>query len=744
MDQRLLRIIWMIWSCSLSLFLLAIPIARNLEYEYLWFAAIAMAIGSPWLALAFRRRSLQSINLWELVILYPLIFLALPSLLFLLSLCQCSSRAFYIWFAIQTYPAWLVGLGCAALAQYCAERWQSLRRASLALAAIQCLSLLLAIVLMWFLPQKRISHILLGFIHGPIYDSWLPLDASIIWSRFSHALLGLSLILIFRSLVFKNRRALQLSCAFSMVAAIFVAASWLLPANSHGIWALKRLLPKTMEHEYFSLHYQNADHDSHYEALIEDLFHEAQFHVTELRTILGADAAHVEIYVYPDQDRKKLWFGGGGTDITDVVTPSIHIIARRGPHPTLRHELVHALSSHIAFHGLGFHPNMALTEGLAVALAPSRRTRSLDEASAAMLHQNRLPAASDLMSPMFWTQSGSRAYTAAGSLLQFLIRSYGIDPVKEIYAGRQLSSIGQKSWSEVLEEWQSELLSRYPYRKDFAAEALYRYAGVFQDLCPHTKAVYQQGNSPYLAKLRQPAGWLARRDYWPWRLRLEPDDREVLVSYFRSIAHKAVQSHDYLSISQIQQDLAQSINWPPQALEDMELQLIDFDLLAYLKQPDSADALQKLMDFADAAIIGPNLSRQIWSRSLILNSQLSAEIKRMWLQYLAGWQSLPDIPRQDTKTPWIFTYLRNFRWQGEDAAKLLNRPLPVSLEKNLPRSFFEMWYLNIAYRLLRDKQWTLAENAILQAIKYCEEGSREKLEELARYSRFMQKSTYND
>src|SRR5262249_264444 len=103
---------------------------------------------------------------------------------------------------------------------------------------------------------------------------------------------------------------------------------------------------------------------------IQRLHRDAQFHVNELRKLWGAagqNGPQVEMYVCQWDDGKKVWFGGGSTDVTDVYTPTVHITGEAWPPPTLRHELVHALASGVAYHGLGFHPNMAFTEGLAVA-----------------------------------------------------------------------------------------------------------------------------------------------------------------------------------------------------------------------------------------------------------------------------------------------------------------------------------------------------------------------------------------
>src|SRR5690606_30180103 len=128
---------------------------------------------------------------------------------------------------------------------------------------------------------------------------------------------------------------------------------------------------------------------------------------------------HIWIYVYADGRLKKTLFGAGETDVTDVYTPTVHITAESFPHSTLRHELVHALlSSHAPF-GLGFHPNIAITEGFAEALAPRIRTLDLDVASAALISTGKLKNMENLFSPLFWLESGERSYTAAGSFLRY-------------------------------------------------------------------------------------------------------------------------------------------------------------------------------------------------------------------------------------------------------------------------------------------------------------------------------------
>ena len=68
----------------------------------------------------------------------------------------------------------------------------------------------------------------------------------------------------------------------------------------------------------------------------------------------------------------------------------IHTTLSESQHSTIRHELVHALASFDSYLSLGFHPNIAITEGLAVALAPEDRLLSLDDASASLIINKKI------------------------------------------------------------------------------------------------------------------------------------------------------------------------------------------------------------------------------------------------------------------------------------------------------------------------------------------------------------------
>jgi hypothetical protein len=724
MDQRKLLAAWLLWSLSLALIPLLIPIGRNLEYEYIWLQSLLTTLLTPWFVWWLSRHTEQPwIPIHHLSISCP-ILIAAPALMLLTSnVCSCSDRNFLLWYMLQFLPAWWIALALSRLSRFHPKT----------LLTIQLTLILAGISLMWWFPQKRMVHLILGYLHGPIYDRWLPLSFHIILARIAQGLAGL---LFFFSFSQQKRRRWILVLA----AALCLLPQWFYPELSHGSRALQSLLPKTMNHPHFTLYYRNPKQHADYNKQIRDLFEESRFHVTELRNLLGekADPPHVSIYVYPANDRKKLWFGGGGTDVTDVVTPSIHIVARRGPHPTLRHELVHALTSSQAFHGLGFHPNMALTEGLAVALAPSRRTRSLDEAAAALLAQNRLPPLEQLLSPLFWLEAGPRAYTAAGSLLNYLIENHGIAEVLALYRGDPSIFDESTRWLASLGEWKATLTARFPPQPDLAAEALYRDPGLFYNRCPHSKALLSRKLNDSWNRWRQPASWQPDQDYWPWRLRLDPGDRRAQLAIFRRQAKKLIESDSPKEAFESLKGRITSVRQQPaKHLEDIELGLLLSDLQRRNEPQTSLKTLAQLKTTYRANTIGHGLTRSIWARWLIEQSALSKGEKRQWRAYLAGWRSLPQAPAAEHSIPWIVHYLRNFRWQGLPAQELIKLDQPEFADK-IPQSFWEMWSLNIGYRLLNQDQPNLAASAFREAGRNSQPGHKNHLALLVRYAEFLQ------
>lgn len=707
---------------------LLVPIARNFEYEYLTLASYFVLLLLPLCGLLTPRQAAPKPTHWALAFGLSFVLSALPGgLSFLLGICLCSQKDFWLWWFLQFAPHLL--LSQAVFFFVLRLRRERFTRRFCITVLLSVLALLLAQLTwtLWMLPQKRITHLIAGFIHGAIYDNWIPLDPGIVLARGSHALIALALLILAGYGPSVRMKIWRLALAGSMLLSSLMLSlkAQTYPSQSQGLEALSRLMPTQKKGKSFTLHYREPTSEIQ-RTRLEELYEATNFHMDDLQHELQVQGTHVHIFVYPSREEKKLWFGGDGTDITDVVTPSIHINLEPWPHSTLRHELVHALSSSFAFHGLGFHPNLAFTEGLAVALAPFEEELSLHAGAASLVSSGRLAHPSALFSPLFWSQSGRRAYTVAGSILKFLIDRYGIEKVKQLYGGESWHEVFGEDSQSILDDWKRFLTQSFPPREEaITAEALFRYPGILDDTCPHSKALLSKSSADRLTQWRQPTDWNPQTDYWPWRLRLsqEPD---VQLSALQAEVEALWEHFTIEGARAILARLDKKVLLPPRALEDIELFLLKIDLLVALERTSEARAaIEGYQSLLSSYQIGDSLVRQLWVRSLLLGEPMDQA--RPWLRFLAGIdQNAPSWQPQHTSWVTRYLYLRNYNF-GPRHQKLLEAFERLPVPEALPDTFAVEWHRSLGMQWMRGGAYGRAADAFIKAAALAPEGKREAL-----------------
>ncbi|RYZ75818.1 MAG: hypothetical protein EOP04_32835, partial [Proteobacteria bacterium] len=147
---------------------LALPIARNLEYEYATLVSYLLLV-MP-LVLFFTPRMVVPTPLRALgqLLISAAITLIPAFLLFQTQYCLCSENDFRFWWAVQIFPHLLLSHGVAWL--MLKGKARGLRFLSLIYCSAIFLSFLEMAWTLWSQPQKRMTHILAGFLHGAIYD----------------------------------------------------------------------------------------------------------------------------------------------------------------------------------------------------------------------------------------------------------------------------------------------------------------------------------------------------------------------------------------------------------------------------------------------------------------------------------------------------------------------------------------------------------------------------------------------
>jgi len=637
----------------LSVATLLWPPARNLEYEYTimlsWLYVFVLPLFAYFVPKNGTYVGPTRHSFWLLAGLPILAYL--PGwFMFRFGFCQCVEMGFSFWFVLLVVPA--LWLGTASY--FGIIRVRDKARLHLLYASLPMMLGIMSLSLLWFFPQKRINSIGLGFLHGPIYDRWIPLDYGVVIGRLGHAFFALA-IFCFAA---RHHRIRSGSFVFLMTLSSFlIGISWRADSGGHGFSALERSLPKTVAKGDVVLHFSGERKGDDVRA--NSLLRDALFHVHEIKSFLNVQLSNpIHIYAYGHQNQKKILFGGGDTDITDVWTPSIHIEFLPGPHPTLRHELVHAVSSHFGWHGIGFHPNMLLTEGLAMALAPMEQDLDFDVVAAGLIQAGHLKSLDYLASPIgFWQESGQKSYYLAGSFLRWLHDRYGGSAVKNIYSGQSFLKATGEPTSAIFNAWSRGVIAAYDEKKTLVIERFTRDPGVLQDVCPHSFVDLERSRKDgFLTSLRQPSGWDPAK-LKRWSLERFP---ESLLLRIEELDQEIAQRLKYEKFEQVNyNDLILRVEgvrrWPARSLEDLTLALMQADLEFLSGQ--TTQARYRLSELSKAFAKqdpGTQLRRQLDVR-LALNEQIhDLERIKKWLKYLSGWvEGLPE----KSNLSWIEQYL---------------------------------------------------------------------------------------
>jgi hypothetical protein len=713
---------------------LALPAGLNLEYEYSLYLAVVLLFSLTIAAFLLNTRNIPLVedryrpplafDSLFIVFIVPLLLLIPGWLLLLLGVSSCSGGGFTFWVALQSLPNAFVahaifhGIILARTKQY-SRRW-------IAVAWLSGLALLalVTIGIMYFSPQKRTVSILFGFLHGPIYDEWIPVDWGIVLSRTMHALIAGVFIILAR-----DHLAYRRYFAATAVALLALLSGWhaaKFPSVGHGTARLESLFNKKLINKHLALHYIATDPTEPAPESVKRMFREAMFHLQDISRKLELSPSFVKIYLYPDEDSKKIWFGAGDTDVTDVRGPSVHITLRPWPHPTLRHELVHALTAQLRW--LGFHPNMAITEGLAVALDPQDRDLGLDPGVAAMVYSDRLPNLNRLFGFTFWLESGPRAYTVAGSLIRYVMEHHGAKAGRSLFEGKSFAAATGEPMDVLIANWQERVLKSLPKsRAEMIARSVFRAPATLQKQCPHTRQDYQRPRSEgVLVRLRQPVGWNPEIDYFPWLLRLEPNDSAARYRFWKSEVDRVAKERQPAEgrLRTWNDVISRFRQWPPRVTEDLYFAILESDLEWALGNYDrSAEILAQVDQYGRENFIGDGLVRLVHSRQMI-SFQLTPEAANLWRRYLAGWAAMPLTVAVDE--PWLIQYLRlrNLEYDlgiGAELKRLLDVPLP----KDLNPTFYREWYRYAGLRFFFAELYRDAATAFAGAEGYSEADQRE-------------------
>lgn len=221
---------------------------------------------------------------------------------------------------------------------------------------------------------------------------------------------------------------------------------------------LEHALPMRIERPGLVLHFSAQTPRDQALAITAD-------HAFRLATLTARLDVHptqpITSYVYESAATKGRLIGARHTVITKPWLRELHLHAPQPADPILAHELVHVVAAELATGPLAISarfellPNVGLTEGLAEALSPPRGDLDLDAAAHSMRVLRLAPDVRDLFASLgFWRAAPSRAYVLAGSFVAYLMRTYGVIPVKAAYRDGDLDSALGASLDDLATQWE--------------------------------------------------------------------------------------------------------------------------------------------------------------------------------------------------------------------------------------------------------------------------------------------------
>jgi len=356
--------------------------------------------------------------------------------------------------------------GATAAAAAFLSGGRRLRAVLLHLLAVLC-SLALTLREAWLGPAAFGHDPFLGVWPGPgvLYDEPLEVDARTLLWRAGALALGLAVLSAAEWVA--RRRAGRPSgwVAVALAAALAARAGAGIGLRAAGLAGDRAAIVEALGGRIEGTRCVLVHAAEKAPAARSALLAECEFHAADVARALGVVAPpRVTVYVYRSAAEKRLLTGAGRTDYVKPWHPEIHVVDAPLPHPSLRHELVHALAAslapgplHVPARGRVL-PVSALIEGLAVALDLPRGGWTLDEYARAAREQGLLPDPVALFSAAsFFGEGPARSYGTAGSFVAFVLATHGPSAVARAYADGDLARATGEDWASLARGWHARL-----------------------------------------------------------------------------------------------------------------------------------------------------------------------------------------------------------------------------------------------------------------------------------------------
>ncbi len=233
-------------------------------------------------------------------------------------------------------------------------------------------------------------------------------------------------------------------------------------------------------------------------AQAERLRDDCDYRVTRAEQVLGVtQPARVTAFFFRSTDEKRRLMGAANTYIAKPWRNEVYLQLGGWPHPVLFHEIVHVVAGNVGrgpfrvSGGIGgLLPSAGIVEGVAVAVAwDERDDLTPHQWARAMVEVGHAPSIAETEGLGFLLQPASRAYTASGSFVRWILETRGNAAVRRLYQSGSYEDALSMPLADAEAEWRA-FLETVPLPPQAIAMARLRFErpAIFGQICPHAIA----------------------------------------------------------------------------------------------------------------------------------------------------------------------------------------------------------------------------------------------------------------
>jgi tetratricopeptide (TPR) repeat protein len=233
----------------------------------------------------------------------------------------------------------------------------------------------------------------------------------------------------------------------------------------------------------------------------ERLRDDCDFRIRRTEEVLGlTHPARITAFFFRSEEEKRRLMGASGTYVAKPWRDEVYLQIGSWPHPVLHHEIVHVVVGatgigpfRVAGSLGGLLPSPGIIEGVAVALAwDESEGLTPHEWAAALARIGHAPSISRTTGLRFLLEPPSRAYTANGSFIRFILETRGNAAVRRLYREGDYERALEEPIEALEEEWLAYLSTlTLPPEAEGLARLRFERVSIWSTVCPHAIAALE-------------------------------------------------------------------------------------------------------------------------------------------------------------------------------------------------------------------------------------------------------------